>query len=139
VRHERPCPEDAVDEQDVDGLEEPAPEASPRLRAAGEQALRRGRGVRPSTLGSDAGDRLLRVLERIGRIDHVCHEQAGVLFAEDPEPREEWEREHLEESTRSFICWCADQLAETAALRGRVRDRAVLGGRRSQAALGGRR
>jgi hypothetical protein len=39
-----------------------------------------------------------------------------VLFAEDPEPREEWEREHLEESTRSFICWCADQLAETAAL-----------------------
>jgi hypothetical protein len=103
VRNGRPCPEDTVDEQHVDGLEEPAPEPSPRLRAAGEQALQRGRGVRPSSLGCDAGDRLLRVLEGIGRIDHVCHEQAGVLFAENPEPREEWEREQLEGSTRSFI------------------------------------
>jgi hypothetical protein len=59
---------------------------------------------------------LLRVLEMAGWIDHVCREQVGGLFAEDPEPCDEWEREQLEDSTRSFICWCADQLAETAAL-----------------------
>jgi hypothetical protein len=28
----------------------------------------------------------------------------------------EWEREDVEQSTRGFICWCADQLAETAGL-----------------------
>jgi hypothetical protein len=111
VEREQQLPEDAVDD-----VEEPEPEAPPRLRAAGEDILRRGQDVRSSSLENDVGDRLLRVLHQVGRIDHVCHEQAGGLFAEDREPRDEWEREDLEQSTRGFICWCADQLAETAGL-----------------------
>jgi hypothetical protein len=114
VEREQQLPEDAVD--DIDDIEESEPEAPPRLRAAGEDSLRRGQDVRSSSLESDVGDRLLRVLHQVGRIDHVCHEQAGGLFREDREPRDEWEREELEQSTRGFICWCADQLAETAGL-----------------------
>ena len=114
VEREQQLPEDAV--QDVDDVEEPEPEAPPRLRAAGEDILRRGQDVRSSSLESDVGDRLLRVLHQVGRIDHVCHEHAGGLFGEDLEPRDEWEREDLEQSTRGFICWCADQLAEAAGL-----------------------
>ena len=112
VEREQQLPEDAVD--DVDDVEEPEPEAPPRLRAAGEDVLRRGQDVRSSS--SDVGDRLLRVLHQVGRIDHVCHEHAGGLFGEDREPRGEWEREDLERSTRGFVCWCADQLAEAAGL-----------------------
>jgi hypothetical protein len=111
VEREQQLPENAVDD-----VEEPEPEAPPRLRAAGEDVLRRGQDVRSSSLESDVGDRLLRVLHQVGRIDHVCHEHAGGLFGEDREPRDEWEREDLEQSTRGFICWCADQLAEAAGL-----------------------
>jgi hypothetical protein len=109
VEREQQLPEDAV--EDIDDVEELEPEAPPRLRAAGEDILRRGQDVRSSSLESDIGDRLLRVLHQVGRIDHVCHEHAGGLFAEDREPRDEWERVDLEQSTRGFICWCADQLA----------------------------
>jgi hypothetical protein len=77
VRRERSGREAAVDEDDLD-----EPEASPRLCAAGEQALRRGRDVRPSALSSEAGERLLRALEMVGRIDHVRREHAGGLFGE---------------------------------------------------------
>jgi hypothetical protein len=114
VEREQQLPEDAV--EDIDDVEEPEPEAPPRLRAAGEDILRRGQDVRSSSLESDIGDRLLRVLHQVGRIDHVCHEHAGGLFAEDREPQDEWERAELEQSTRGFICWCADQLAEAAGL-----------------------
>jgi hypothetical protein len=114
VEREQQLPEDDID--DIDDVEEREPEAPPRLRAAGEDILRRGQDVRSSSFESDVGDRLLRVLHQVGRIDHVCHEQAGGLFAEDREPRDEWEREDLEQSTRGLICWCADQLAETAGL-----------------------
>ena len=107
-------PVDDID--DIEDIEEPEPEAPPRLRAAGEDILRRGQDVRSSSLESDVGDRLLRVLHQVGRIDHVYHEQAGGLFGEDRAPRDEWEREDLEQSTRGFICWCADQLAEAAGL-----------------------
>jgi hypothetical protein len=103
-------------EDTVGDVEEPEAEAPPRLRAAGEDILRRGQDVRSSSLESDIGDRLLRVLHQVGLIDHVCHEHAGGLFAEDREPQDEWEREDLEQSTRGFICWCADQLAEAAGL-----------------------
>jgi hypothetical protein len=114
MEREQQLPEDVVD--DIDDVEEAEHEAPPRLRAAGEDILRRGQDVRSTSLESDVGDRLLRVLHQVGRIDHVCHEQAGGLFAEDREPRDEWEREDVEQSTRGFICWCADQLAETAGL-----------------------
>jgi hypothetical protein len=88
VGREQQLPEDAVEE-----IEEPEPEAPPRLRAAGEDVLRRGQEVRSSSLESDVGDRLLRVLHQVGRIDHVCQEHAGGLFGDDREPRDEWERE----------------------------------------------
>ena len=61
VGREQQLPEDAVEE-----IEEPEPEAPPRLRAAGEDVLRRGQEVRSSSLESDVGDGCCESFTRSG-------------------------------------------------------------------------
>ncbi len=112
---ERPPGDVAVDDADDDEFEDDEPRASESLREAADQLLRRAGKLRfDAGSGQDVEDRLLALLSRIGEIDYRRSDHTSILDDDEPEPADEWEREHREETTRAFLFWCSDQLAEAA-------------------------
>lgn len=107
------------DVADDDDPEEEAPEASPVLREAVKQLLagahsaERARGA--ARWRTDQ-DRLGRLLELVGQLNNERLEAGGLFVSDQPEPRDEQEREDQVEQERAFARHCADRLAAIAAV-----------------------
>ena len=112
--------DDAADDEDLeDDLDEETPEASPVLREAVEQLLAGARSAgraRGAARWRTDQDRLGRLLELVGQLNYERLEAGGLFVSDEPEPRDEQEREDQAEQERAFARHCADRLAAIAAV-----------------------